>query len=166
MSLLGKVVDSFKSGLERGLGLPLGNLTSQLFANIYLNVFDQFIKHKLKVKYYLRYSDDFVIMSEDKNYLNDLRPEIQKFLMEKLKLTLHPNKIFLRTIFSGVDFLGWIHFTDCRILRKTTRERMFARIKSSPTDETLQSYLGLLRHGNGAKVREELLNFYWLDFTI
>ncbi|MBI5222501.1 MAG: RNA-directed DNA polymerase [Candidatus Magasanikbacteria bacterium] len=143
-------------------GLPLGNLTSQLFANIYMNVLDQFVKHKLKVKYYIRYADDFVILSADRNYLGNLIPEIQKFLSEKLKLTLHPDKIFLQTVSSGVDFLGWKHFTDHRVLRKTTRKRMLRRIAESPTNETLQSYLGLLRHGNCVKVKDELLNKCWL----
>lgn len=162
MSLLGEVIDSYHSGLKRGIGLPLGNLTSQLFANIYMDVFDQFIKHKLKIKYCIRYSDDFIILSADKNYLHDLMPEIQKFLLEKLKLALHPNKIFLQAVSSGVDWLGWKHFADHRLLREITRRKMLKRIKASPINETLQSYLGLLQHGNSVKIREELLNAYWL----
>lgn len=149
-------------GRDDKCGLPLGNLTSQLFANVYLNVFDQFAKHKLKVKYYIRYADDFVFLSEDKNYLEDLIPRVQKFLSERLKLTLHPSKIFLQTISSGIDFLGWKHFIDHRILRKTTQRRILRRIKTSPVNETIQSYLGLLKHGNSVMVREEMLNVYCL----
>ena len=66
------------------------------------------------------------------------------------------------TVASGVDFLGWKHFTNHRILRKTTKKRMLRRIAVNPTNETLQSYLGLLKHGNGIKMKEELLNLYWL----
>ncbi len=159
MDLLRNIVESYSN--KSGVGLPLGNLTSQLFANVYMNIFDQFVKHELKVKHYIRYADDFVFLSIDKKYLENLIPEIQNFLLERLKLTLHPNKIFLQTVVSGVDFLGWKHFTDHRLLRKTTQNRMLRRIIASPTKETLQSYLGLLKHGNTAKVREELLNEWW-----
>jgi len=140
------------------IGLPLGNLTSQLFANIYMNVFDQFVKHKLKVKHYIRYADDFVFLSSDKEYLESLILEIKKFLAEKLKLTLHPNKTFLQTVASGVDFLGWLHFTKHRILRKTTQTRMLNKIVNNPKNETIQSYLGMLKHGNGYKFQKKLLN--------
>jgi hypothetical protein len=160
--LLKNVIESYSSKIRPNIGLPLGNLTSQLFANVYMNIFDQFVKHKLKVKYYIRYADDFVILSGDKNYLRNLISELQNFLSKKLKLILHPNKIFLQTVASGIDFLGWKHFTNHRVLRRTTQKRMFTRIKINPTNETLQSYLGLLKHGNSRQIREELLNEYWL----
>ena len=171
--LLGNVVESYSTtpatplepllGNRGTTGLPLGNLTSQLFANVFMNVFDQFVKHKLKVKYYVRYADDFVFLSNDRQYLESIIPVIRNFLVEKLKLTLHPNKIFLQTITSGIDFLGWKHFVGHRVLRKTTRKRMLRRIKENHTNETLQSYLGLLSHGNGGKVKEQLLNEYWFN---
>jgi len=77
-------------------GLPIGNLTSQVFANFYLNSFDHFIKHDLKVRYYGRYVDDFVIIHNDKNYLKSLIPEIREFLSDELFFTLHPDKIYLQ----------------------------------------------------------------------
>ena len=144
------------------VGLPLGNLTSQLFANVYMNVFDQWVKHFLKARYYIRYADDFVFLSPDRQWLEDIIPKIQKFLSERLKLTLHPNKLFLKTIYSGMDFLGWINFPGHRILRRTTKRRMLAKIKNNPTPEALQSYLGLLKHGNTHKIKQELLGQYWL----
>src|SRR6185503_2461304 len=107
--LLENVIASFSSTAP-GVGLPLGNLTSQLLVNIYMNEFDQWIKHKMKVKYYIRYADDFVILDQDKDYLLELIPKIADFLEENLKLQLHPDKLFIKTIYSGVDFLGWIHF--------------------------------------------------------
>lgn len=103
--LLGKVIKSFHSTKE-GKGLPLGNLTSQLLVNIYMNKFDQWIKHKMKVKYYIRYADDFVVFNQNKNYLLELITKIGDFLEEELKLSLHPDKVFVKTYSSGVDFLG------------------------------------------------------------
>jgi len=151
ISLLKKIIFSFKPGL------PLGNLTSQLFSNVYMNEFDQFVKHKLKAKYYVRYADDFVVLSEDINYLEDLIPKIKDFLQTKLKLTLHENKIYIKTIYSGVDFLGWINFPGHRVLRTTTKRRIFKRIKESPAPETLNSYLGLLKHGNSFKIMGKMI---------
>ncbi|MEK7136154.1 MAG: reverse transcriptase/maturase family protein, partial [Patescibacteria group bacterium] len=154
--LIGKIVLSFHSTAP-GKGLPLGNLTSQLLVNIYMNEFDQFVKHKLKVKYYIRYADDFVVMSTDKKWLEEILLEIRGFLEEKLKLKLHPDKVFIKTIASGVDFLGWVHFPDHRVLRTMTKRRMFRNIKEKEGKvETVQSYLGLLRHGNGWKLQREI----------
>ncbi|GBE16505.1 group II intron-encoded protein LtrA [bacterium BMS3Abin15] len=162
--LLGEVISSFTSPrplLEKerriNVGLPLGNLTSQLFVNIYMNEFDQFIKHKLKVKYYIRYADDFVIFSENKEWLKDLIPEIKRFLYERLKLELHPDKLFIETLYSGVDFLGWVNFFDHRILRTTTKRRMMKRIKENSAPKTLDSYLGLLKHGNAEKLQSRII---------
>ena len=143
-----------------GKGLPLGNLTSQLFANVYMNEFDQFVKHVLKEKYYIRYADDFVFLSRERGELENIIPIIQKFLSEKLKLSLHEDKLFIKTIGSGVDFLGWVHFPDHRVLRTATKKRMFKRIQASPTPETLNSYLGLLKHGNAHKLQLKILHVH------
>jgi retron-type reverse transcriptase len=156
--LLIAVVRSFYS-MRKGVGLPLGNLTSQLLVNIYMNEFDQWIKHKMKAKYYARYADDFVVLSEDKDYLLELMPKIGDFLEEYLRLSLHPNKIFIKTIASGVDFLGWIHFPNHRVLRTTTKNKMFRKIKEKGgKKETVQSYLGLLKHGNTTKLQKQVDN--------
>ncbi len=167
--LLNQVIQSFRSHPTNsattenvGKGLPLGNLTSQLFSNIYMNKFDQFVKHNLKAKHYIRYADDFVILSQNKKWLEELIPQMSLFLREWLKLNLHPDKTFIKTLASGVDFLGWIHFSHHQVLRKTTKKRMMARIKESGRDETVQSYLGLLGHGDAFKLRQEVLNDYWL----
>jgi RNA-directed DNA polymerase len=156
ISLIKIVVDSFES-TEKGKGLPLGNLTSQLLVNIYMNEFDQWMKHNLKIKWYARYADDFVILSRDKNQLIELIPKIAGFLDEHLKLRLHPEKVYTKTFSSGVDFLGWVHFPDCRTLRTTTKKRMFKKLKVSEENrDVLQSYLGLLSHGNTWKIREKV----------
>ena len=165
--LLGKIISSFNSGVI-GTGLPLGNLTSQLFANIYLNELDQFIKHQLKLKYYVRYADDFVILHHDRNHLLQILPAINSFLLEKLKLTLHPDKVFIKTLASGVDFLGWIHFPDHRVLRGATRRRMFRNLAAKKdNEEAVASYLGMLKHGNAHTLRGKVLRcFSMRGFTL
>ncbi len=149
--LLTTVTQSFHS-MEAGIGLPLGNLTSQLFVNIYMNEFDQFVKHKLKVKYYIRYADDFVILSTDKNELEVARQKVEDFLTHSLSLSLHPNKVSIETFASGVDFLGWMHFPKHRVLRTATKRKMFARVN----EKNLTSYLGLLSHGDTYMLRQKL----------
>jgi RNA-directed DNA polymerase len=149
VGLLAEVIGSFHS-TEPGKGLPLGNLTSQLLVNIYMNEFDQFAKHVIKAKHYIRYADDFVILSCDKAWLEKLIPRISEFLDRKLRLCLHPAKISIRTIASGVDFLGWVHFPDHRVLRTATKRRMVRRVKEAEALEArVESYIGLLSHGNG-----------------
>jgi len=159
--LLRDVVDSF-SKHTFGVGLPLGNLTSQLLVNIYMNEFDQFVKHELKVKYYLRYADDFVIFSENRSWLEQQVELVSKFLYGKLRLQLHPQKLFIKTLASGMAFLGWVCFFDYRILRTATKKRMLKRIGVNPTVETVSSYLGLLRHGNTCHLQVQLLSKYLL----
>lgn len=159
--LLEEIIRSFHS--TEGKGLPLGNLTSQLLANVYLNEFDQFVKHRLKVRRYIRYADDFVVFSQDKAYLEDILLEMKMFLHWELKLAMHPDKVFIKTIASGVDFLGWVHFPDHRVLRTATKNRMFRNLEAKDWKEAVvQSYLGLLRHGN-ARGLEERVDTYLLE---
>ena len=153
--LLKEIINSF-SAKQEGVGLPLGNLTSQLFVNIYMNEFDQFMKHKIKAIYYIRYADDFVVLSDDRAYLANLIPAIKEFLQESLKLELHPKKLSISTIASGIDFLGWVNFPNHRILRTKTKQRMFKKI----SDKNFQSYLGILKHGNGRKIENDILSKY------
>ena len=157
VGLLKNIIGSF--GTDPGTGLPLGNLTSQLFSNVYLNVFDHWVKHKLKAKHYIRYADDFVILSRDKDWLLSVIPEIQSFLSSRLKLTLHPNKIILKTLASGADFLGWVNFPRHRVLRHTTRRRMFVRLHNNFSFEAIQSYLGFLSHGSSYRLTSVVKRF-------
>lgn len=161
--LLKNVIDSFET--KPGVGLPLGNLTSQLFVNVYMNEFDQFVKHKLKWKQYIRYADDFVFLSDDRTTLATILPLAGEYLTAKLKLQLHPDKVFIKTLASGVDFLGWVHFPTHRVLRTTAKRRMMARIIEHGTPETVQSYLGLLQHGNTRKLEQEVRNTEWLWYN-
>lgn len=148
MNLLEEIISSHTS--EGNIGLPLGNLTSQLFVNIYLNELDQFIKHKLKVRYYVRYADDFVILSNDKDYLIWTKQAIGNFLETYLKLDLHPKKTVIMTLASGVDFLGYIVFPKFVILRTKTKNRMLNRV----IEKNLPSYLGVLKHCNGYELEK------------
>ena len=154
--LLGQVVRSFHSS-RVGVGLPLGNLTSQLLVNIYMNELDQFVKHGLKARAYVRYADDFVLLSADRTELEQALPRIRDFLRDNLRLELHPDKVFIKTFASGVDFLGWVHFPDHRILRTSSKRRMFRRIEEvNGKEESVQSYLGFLSHGNARKLQAEV----------
>jgi retron-type reverse transcriptase len=151
--LLGRVVRSFHSTRE-GVGLPLGNLTSQLLVNIYMNEFDQFVKHTLKARPYVRYADDFVLLSTNRAELELALSRIRDFLRDDLRLELHPTKVSIKTFASGVDFLGWVHFRDHRVLRTSSKRRMFRRIEEvGGKEESVQSYLGLLSHGNARKLQ-------------
>lgn len=160
--LVEKIIKSFPEGL------PLGNVTSQLFANIYLDELDQFVKHNLREKYYLRYCDDFVILGENEKDLLKLINPISNFLKSKLKLSLHPNKIILRKYSQGIDFLGYIVLLHHRVLRTKTRRRMFKKLRVKYKDlhngliseksfnQSLQSYLGILKHCDGHKIKKDI----------
>jgi len=158
--LVREIIESFNSRereyLPAGrqeIGLPIGNLTSQLFANIYLSRFDNFIKHNLKVKFYARYTDDFVIVSDNVEFLTQLVPKIKKFLLNNLKLELHPDKIIIRKLCQGIDFLGYVILPRYRILRTKTKKRTLKRVNQ----KNLASYLGLLEHCNGCRLSNKLL---------
>ncbi len=157
--LLSKIVNSFHTKQER-VGLPLGNLTSQLLVNIYMNEFDQFVKHTLKVKAYVRYADDFVLLSRSRTELEGLLSRIEEFLRNDLRLELHPDKVSIRTVTSGVDFLGWVHFPDHRVLRTTTKRRIIRKLMNNFNPNSTPSYQGILSHGNTHKLqaRYNLLN--------
>jgi RNA-directed DNA polymerase len=151
--LMDGIIDSFATEGRNNVGLPLGNLTSQLLVNVYMNEFDHFMKRTLKTTYYIRYADDFVILHADQQHLTDLIPQISAFLENKLKLSLHPDKVFIKTLSSGVDFLGWVHFPRHRVLRTATKRRMVTNVKRSEGDKAVtDSYKGLLSHGNGWKL--------------
>jgi RNA-directed DNA polymerase len=107
---------------------------------------------------YVRYADDFVLMARNKELLEKAVKPISRFLEQCLLLSLHPNKVSIQTISSGVDFLGWVHFPKHRVLRTTTKRRMHRRIHENPQPETLASYLGLMKHGNTERLKAEIIN--------
>jgi retron-type reverse transcriptase len=160
LNLLSRIIESFET--LPGKGVPLGNLTSQLCANVYLDALDQFVKRFLRAEHYIRYADDFIFLSSDKEHLISFLPLMQAFLRDRLNLALHPDKTFLQTIASGVDFLGWIHFPYHRVPRTVTRHRLFSRLRQRPEEATLQSYLGMLSHGDAWELQRHAMNERWL----
>lgn len=147
LRLINQVISSFHT-TSSGVGLPLGNLTSQLLVNVYMHELDMYLKQKLRVKYCIRYADDFVILSDDRKFLEDILPKLHIFLNEKLHLTLHEHKVYIKTYGSGVDFLDWVHFPHHRQIRTATKKKIIRMMKGYPKRETISSYRGLLGHGD------------------
>lgn len=164
-NLISSIIDSFHATFTNSnlwdwnsKGIPLGNLTSQLFSNVYMDKFDQYVKRELQIKYYIRYADDFVIFSHSKNELDDILNKIRIWLLENLKLEIHKDKVFIQKLHQGIDFLGWVHFPNYRVLRTKTKRRMYRILREKEyLDAPLQSYLGVLKHGNGHKLIKEIL---------
>jgi len=127
-----KVIWLIKQILGNGFtkkGMPLGNLTSQFFANVYLDKFDKFVKHTLKAKYYIRYVDDFIILHSSKEKLEEWKKEIDNFLRKELKLELHPEKSKIIPLSRGIDFVGFRNFYYFKLLRKRNLKKILVKIK-------------------------------------
>lgn len=149
-------------------GMPIGNLTSQMFANVYLNELDQFMKREMKVKYYVRYMDDFFILHEDKAYLHYIKKVIEYFIDVELKLQLN-NKTAIIPVKQGIDYLGYKVWATHVKLRKSTSLRMKRRVKQlekgynkgkytfEKVNSSIQSYSGLLRYCNSYNLRKKML---------
>ena len=151
-------------------GIPIGNLTSQLFANVYLNELDQFVKHTLKEKWYGRYMDDFLIIHPDKQHLIEVRNTLKEFLEEKLKLTLHPEKVFIQNVSFGVPFVGYRIFYDHILIRGKTLRRFQKRMEKrkrmvreqkftqEKLDLTCNSFQGHLQHAQAYHLQKFLFS--------
>jgi RNA-directed DNA polymerase len=144
-------------GKENRRGLPIGNLTSQFFANIYLNELDQFIKHTLKAHYYLRYVDDFVLLSQNKEELLYWKKGIKNFLADKLNLTLHPRRQKLQPVSNGIDFLGYIIRQNYILVRLRVINNLKARLREfkdypNKLKNSIASYLGHFKHANSYRL--------------
>lgn len=141
-------------------GMPIGNLTSQIFANIYLNEFDRFIKHKLKVKNYLRYGDDFIIIADNLEKLEKIRNAAIKFLDDNLRLEINKRHDIIIKAKQGLKFLGVVIFPKGRKLNR----RNSTRIKENLKLKNISSYNGLVKkHSQIKKIKEFnwiILNYY------
>lgn len=128
LALLDEVIDSSRTCdiLKPGQGVPIGNLVSQWFGNLYMNEFDMFIKHKCRVKDYVRYCDDFVLFDNDKSRLRELDRALAEFLGSSLKLNLSKHELYPTS--HGVDFLGYRHFDNYILVRKSTAKRIMKRM--------------------------------------
>jgi len=112
-------------------GLPIGNLTSQVFGNVYMNDFDYWVKKELSIKYYGRYVDDMVFVHNDKDYLQSIIPKLSDFLLSTLKLTVHPNKIVLANANEGIQFLGQIIKPYRNYVSNRTKNNFYQAIQKS-----------------------------------
>lgn len=153
-------------------GLPIGNLTSQIFANFYMNSFDHFMKHDLGIRYYGRYVDDFLLVHQDRAYLKSLIPRIADFLSKELELTLHPRKVYLQHYTRGVTFLGMKLKPHRIVAGKRIKGNFYNAItkyndiacKQKPNKDekdaflsSMNSYLGILKQYNTYTFRKYLL---------
>lgn len=177
LKIIDMIIDSFRKEPLKDVGIPLGNVTSQLFANLYLQELDDFIKQELHERYYLRYCDDFIILSSDESHLSSLIAIIRDFLAKKLRLELHPKKVILRKLSQGIDFVGYVVFEHYTLVRTSTQQRMKKRLKAAyeeylkdavtaaSMDQRLQSYLGILSHANQHILSQAMENAYGVRET-
>lgn len=157
LNLLDTIIESFS--MSPGRGMPLGNLTSQLFASIYMNPLDQYVKRKLNAKYYLRYADDFILLSADPSELMGYFVETNKFLKDRLRLNIHPDKVEFRKLEWGIDFIGYIALPHYQLPRRKTLKRIFRKIAKSDKESlesSLPSYLGYVKHVSSYRTRKEM----------
>jgi len=184
LALLDRIVDSSQAELdewryfpgddlltpfERPVGLPIGNLTSQFFANLYLNDFDHFVKEVLKVKPYLRYVDDMVLMADDKQQLDDWRSACRERLQQE-RLNLHPRKAHISPVCLGLDLLGYRVFADRRRLRNDNGHRFARKLRRmarayakgrmtwQDIDPSVQSWIGHAKQADTLGLRQRLFS--------
>lgn len=165
-ALCAEIIDSFWPGL------PLGNLTSQLFANVYLNELDHWVSEHLRPLAYLRYCDDFVLAHTSRYWLEKALLRLREYLILRLRLTLHPNKVTLRPFSQGLDWLGYVIYPDHWVLRNSSRQRMWRKVGHKVSEfwqgevsveslvSTISSYQGMARHGWN---RNDYWQLYFLE---
>ncbi|MBI5332221.1 MAG: RNA-directed DNA polymerase [Candidatus Aenigmarchaeota archaeon] len=160
---------SLCSGNSYNTGMPLGNLTSQFFANVYLNELDQFVKHELRTRFYIRYVDDFVILYNSKEILDLWKDQISKFLGDILKLELHPEKTKIIPIYHGTPFLGFRVYYYHKLLKKSNIRNFMRRLEefrilheqgqmtNEKIDESIAGWHAYAMHGNTHNLRKSCL---------
>lgn len=170
------LANSVDGGSEREKGMPLGNLTSQFFANVYLNELDQFVKHKLKAKYHIRYVDDFVIVHNSKEKLEEYKEEINNFLKQNLKIELHPDKSRIMPLGSSITFLGFRTFYYHKLLKKSNIKKMekkFDAIKKEYREgiadydkvyDFIEGWVAYAKNANTYKLRNKVLTCFDNEF--
>lgn len=151
--------------------MPIGNLTSQFFANVYLNELDYFVKHVLRAKYYIRYVDDFALLETDRDTLIKHKERIEEFL-KTLKIELHPNKSKIYPLHKGIDFLGFRMFYYYRLICKKNIRKMKAKLermerlckeeKISPDDITksVDGWSAYAMWGDTYKLRQQIKKLF------
>ena len=145
--------------------MPLGNLTSQFFANVYLNELDYFVKHELKAKYYIRYVDDFIIIHRNKKRLEFYKRKIEEFVYKKLKLELHPDKSNIFSLANGITFLGYRIFYHYKLLKKRNIRKFLKSVEDYKNGliseekfiDCFKGWEGYAKWANTFKLRKEIL---------
>jgi RNA-directed DNA polymerase len=151
---------------QPGCGLPVGNLTSQFFANVYLNALDQFVKHTLKCKHYVRYVDDFVLIAKTPEQLRDWQDQIEHFLAQTLRLTLK-DAVLMQPLCQGIDFLGYRGFVGHRRVRPRVVQHCKAKLAAWAAQHVKQSESGTTIHANSTTLAhlQSMLGSYWGHFA-
>ncbi|MBU4456458.1 MAG: reverse transcriptase/maturase family protein [Nanoarchaeota archaeon] len=172
-----KIILDNHQGKEKNKGMPLGNLTSQFFANVYLNELDQFVKHKLKVKYYIRYVDDFVILHQSKVKLEEYKEKINQFLKEQLNIKLHPEKSQIIKLEKGIGFLGFRIFYHHKLIvkknmrkfeKKMQRMKKLYQINKINREKIIEKYEGWIayaRNANTFNLINKFMNYFYKLFN-
>ena len=148
------VVFSFQSVSEINKGIPLGNITSQIFANMYLNILDKYVKKDLRCRFYVRYNDDFIIVSDNNKKLIEIRDKIIVFVKQKLLLEIPIEKTCIRKIGWGIDFLGFTILPKMILLRNKTKNKIYANISIKNHD----SYFSILKHCASYNLNRKILS--------
>ena len=152
LRIIEEIVFSYHSLSDPNKGIPLGNVTSQVFANIYLNILDEYVKKELRCRFYIRYNDDFVIVSNNNEELEKMRTKIIDFTRGKLFLDIPFHKTSIRKIQWGIDFLGFTIIPEAMLLRNKTKNKIYANINMKNRD----SYFSILKHCNSYNLRRKI----------
>ena len=157
---------------SQGKGMPLGNLTSQFFANVYLSELDKYTKHQLKVKYYIRYVDDFVILHNSESFLENLKEKVEEYLSKTLSLKLHKEKTKVIPLKKGVCFLGFKIFPYHRLLKKKNQRKFLRkmqeldsmykekRVTYDQIYDSLEGWLAHAKHASTFKLRQKVVKLF------
>lgn len=158
-------------------GLPIGNLTSQFFANVYLNRLDQYVKRTLGCRYYQRYVDDFVLVSEDRSQLLQWRDQIKNFVKKELHIEIHPQKIIQQSVYQGINYIGFVHKPHRRYVRKKirgdfenrlcflVRAKKYSGYKLAENDiSMINSYLGFLGYQTSEISPQRILEYFLSEY--
>lgn len=168
LQLVGLILDNYKTQIP-GKGMPLGNLTSQFFANVYLSELDYFVKHKLRAKYCIRYVDDFVILERNRELLEYYLEEIEEFLESELEIELHPEKTRVMPLHGGVSLLGFRVFYRYRLLKISNQNRIWKRLNKFRVQLargeisrehvllSLEGWSGYAKMGNTYRLRRKVM---------
>lgn len=149
--LLDGIIDSAE-------GLPIGNYLSQYFANLYLTYFDHWIKEVKRVKYYFRYADDLVILSDSKSYLHQLLADIRIYFTEKLNLSIKSNYQVFPVAARSIDFVGYRFYHTHTLLRKRIKQNFARAVSKDPGSISIASYWGWAKHCNSGHLIKTLLH--------